>query len=136
MEIKTEQFSEAARKGLQNANAHGFLKLGAPFVRTRRETALSTFPDPEAAQAYGAVIREEAIARLPELLEEFERNALANGARVFWARNAKEANEFITDLAKERGIKYVTKGKSMVTEEIGLNEVLEKNGVEAWETSL
>jgi L-lactate dehydrogenase complex protein LldF len=136
MEIKTEQFSEAAREGLKNAHAHGFLKLRANFVRARRETALSTFPDAAAAQAYGAAIREEAIARLPELLEEFEKNALANGARVFWARDAKEANEYIVHLAKEKGIEYVTKGKSMVTEELGLNEALEKNGVKAWETDL
>jgi L-lactate dehydrogenase complex protein LldF len=136
VEIKTEQFSEAAREGLKNAHAHGFLKLRANFVRARRETALSTFPDAAAAQAYGAAIREEAIARLPELLEEFEKNALANGARVFWARDAKEANEYIVHLAKEKGIEYVTKGKSMVTEELGLNEALEKNGVKAWETDL
>jgi len=136
MEIKTEQFSEVAREGLKNAHAHAFLKLRANFVRMRRETALSTFPDAAAAQAYGAAIREEAIARLPELLEEFEKNALANGARVFWARDAKEANEYIVHLAKEKGIEYVTKGKSMVTEELGLNEVLEKNGVKVWETDL
>ncbi len=136
MEIKTEQFPEVAKKGLQNAHAYAFLKLRANFIRMRRETALSTFPDPAAAQAYGAVIREDAIARLPELLEEFEKNALANGAKVFWARDAKEANEYIVNLAKERGIEYVTKGKSMVTEEMGLNEVLAKNGVEAWETDL
>ncbi len=136
MEIKTEQFSEVAKKGLENAQSYAFLKLRANFVRTRRETALSTFPDPAAAQAYGAAIRREAIARLPELLEEFEKNAVANGARVFWARDAKEANEYIVHLAKERGIEYVTKGKSMVTEELGLNEALEKNGVKAWETDL
>jgi L-lactate dehydrogenase complex protein LldF len=136
MEIKTEQFSEVAREGLKNAHAHAFLKLRANFVRMRRETALSTFPDAAAAQAYGAAIRREAIARLPELLEEFEKNALANGARVFWARDAKEANEYIVHLAKEKGIEYVTKGKSMVTEELGLNEALEKNGVKAWETDL
>jgi L-lactate dehydrogenase complex protein LldF len=136
MEIKTEQFSKVAREGLQNAHSHAFLKLRANFVRMRRETALSTFPDAAAAQAYGATIRAEAIARLPELLEEFERNALANGAKVFWARDANEANEYIVNLAKEKGIEYVTKGKSMVTEELGLNEALEKNGVKAWETDL
>jgi L-lactate dehydrogenase complex protein LldF len=136
MEIKTEQFSKVAREGLQNAHNHAFLKLRANFVRMRRETALSTFPDAAAAQAYGAAIRGEAIARLPELLEEFEKNALANGARVFWARDAKEANEYIVNLGKERGIEYVTKGKSMVTEELGLNEALEENGLKAWETDL
>jgi L-lactate dehydrogenase complex protein LldF len=136
MEIKTEQFIEVARKELQNAYARAFLKLRGPISRMRRETGLATFPDAAAAQAFGAVIRGEVIARLPELLEEFEKNALARGAKVFWARDAKEANEYIVNLAKEKGIRYVTKGKSMVTEELGLNEVLAKNGVESWETDL
>ena len=134
MEVKTEQFSEVAKEELRKA--YTFLKAGATFVRIRRETALSTFPDAAAAQAYGAIIRAEAIARLPELLEEFEKNALSNGAKMFWARDANEASQYIVRLAKERGIKYVTKGKSMVTEEIGLNEALEKNGVKTWETDL
>jgi len=134
MEVKTEQFSEVAREELRKA--YTFLKAGANFVRIRRETALSTFPDAAAAQAYGAIIRAEAIARLPELLEKFEKNALSNGAKVFWARDANEAGQYIVCLAKERGIEYVTKGKSMVTEEIGLNEALEKNGVKTWETDL
>ncbi len=86
--------------------------------------------------ACGAAIRAEVLARLPELLEEFEKNAKANGMKVVWARDDKEANEFIKNLAKEKGIKYVTKGKSMVTEETALNELLEKNGIEVWETDL
>jgi len=136
MEIKTEQFTEAVKRELQNARSRAFLKLMPPVLHMKRDISLATFPDIPAAQAYGAAIREEAMERLPELLEEFEKNALANGAKVFWARDAGEANAYITNLAKERGVKYVTKGKSMVTEETGLNEVLSKNGVEAWETDL
>ena len=107
-----------------------------PVLRQKREIGLATLPDVPAAMAYAAAIRAEAIARLPELLEEFEKNALANGAKVFWARDDREANEYIKNLALERGVKYVTKGKSMVTEETALNELLSKNGVEAWETDL
>jgi L-lactate dehydrogenase complex protein LldF len=136
MEIQTEQFTAAVKRELQNARSRAFLKLMPPVLNMKRDIGLSTFPNIDAAQAYGAAIRQEAMARLPELLEEFEKNALANGAKVFWARDAKEANETILQLAKERGVKYVTKGKSMVTEEMGLNEILSKNGVEPWETDL
>jgi L-lactate dehydrogenase complex protein LldF len=136
MEVKTEQFTELAKKELRNERSRTFLKVWFPILSVKRDLGIATLPDPAAAQSYGAAIREETIARLPELLEEFEKNALANGARVFWARDAREANEYITNLARERGIKYVTKGKSMVTEETGLNEVLSKNGVEVWETDL
>ena len=136
MEIKTEKFTELAKKELKEAHTQAFLKLMPPVLMMKREIGLSTFPDIPAAMAYGAAIRAESIARLPELLEEFEKNALANGAKVFWARDDREANAFIKNLAVERGVKYVTKGKSMVTEEIALNEVLSESGIEPWEADL
>lgn len=136
MEVKTAQFPEAAVRELGNPRSRAFLKLLPAIQGQRRLEALATFADPDAAQAYGAAIREEVVSRLPELLEEFEQKAAANGARVFWAQDAREANDYILALARERGVKYVTKGKSMVTEETGLNRVLEDHGVAAWETDL
>jgi len=102
----------------------------------RRAQVMGSFPDPNAAMALGRSIRAEAVARLPELLEEFEKNATAAGTKVFWAKDAGEANEIVLRLAKERGVSFVTKGKSMVTEEIGLNEVLSRAGIEPFETDL
>ncbi len=136
MQISTEQFAGLAQKGVEKARARPFLKMVPHFLYQLREAALATLPDAAAAQAYGAAIRSEALNRLPELLEEFEKNATANGAKVFWARTAKEASEYIVNLAKERGAKFVIKGKSMVTEEIGLNELLSKHGIEPWEADL
>jgi len=136
MEIKTEQFKELAKKEMGNEYHRLFLKLIPPVMRMKREAGYATIPDAPAAMACGAAIRAEAIARLPELLEEFEKNATANGMKVVWTRDAQEANDFIVNLAKEKGIKYVTKGKSMVTEETALNEVLGESGVEVWETDL
>jgi L-lactate dehydrogenase complex protein LldF len=136
MQISTEKFTELAQKGVEKARARPFLKMVPHFLYQMREAGLSTLPDVSAAHAYGAAIRSEALNRLPELLEEFEKNAIANGAKVFWARTAKEANEYIVNLAKERGAKFVIKGKSMVTEEIGLNEFLSEHGIEPWEADL
>ncbi len=136
MKIETDHFTEAAKRELQNDSSRPFLKTILTTLNMKREIGLSTFPDIAAAQAYGAAIRQEAVARMPELLEEFEKNAVANGAKVLWARNAEEANALILRLAKEREIRYVTKGKSMVTEEMGLNEILTQNGIEPWETDL
>ncbi len=136
MEIKTEKFRELAGKELKDSRTQTFLKLMPPVLRGKREIGFQSIPDVPAALAHGASIRAEAVARLPELLEEFEKNALANGAQVFWARDAAEANQFIKGLAVERGVKYVTKGKSMVTEETALNELLEQSGIEPWETDL
>jgi len=136
MQISTEKFTELAQKGVEKARARPFLKMVPHFLYQMREAGLATLPDVSAAQAYGAAIRSEALNRLPELLEEFEKNATANGAKVFWARTAIEANEYIVNLAKERGAKFVIKGKSMVTEELGLNEFLSEHGIEPWEADL
>jgi len=97
---------------------------------------MATFPDPEAALALSGAIREDVLSRLPELIEEFEKNAAGQGAKIIWARDAREANQFVVDLLKERGITYVAKGKSMVTEELGLNDVLKENGIEPFESDL
>jgi len=136
MRISTEQFTELARQGVEKARARPFLKMVPHFLYQLREAGLATLPDAAAAQAYGAAIRSEALSRLPELLEEFEKNAIANGTKVFWARTANEANEYIVNLARERGATFVIKGKSMVTEEIGLNGALSEHGIEPWEADL
>jgi L-lactate dehydrogenase complex protein LldF len=136
MKIRTEEFNQLAAVEIDKARVRPFLKMVPEFLLRKRTAGLPSLPDPEAAQKYTAAVRAEVIKRLPELLEEFERNAIANGAKVFWARDAKEANDFILKVAKERGVKTVIKGKSMITEELALNDVLTANGITPWETDL
>ena len=136
MEIRTTLFNEIAEKEIRNPYARAFLKAMPAAIAARRKTVMGSFPDPDAAQACGQAIRAEVVARLPELLEEFEKNALAWGAKILWARDAGEANEMVLAIAKERNVTYVTKGKSMVTEEIGLNDALAESGIEPFETDL
>ena len=81
-------------------------------------------------------IKTYALANLDKLLVEFERNITARGATVLWARNAAEANRYILDIARENKVKSVVKSKSMVTEEMELNSVLEAEGIHAVETDL
>ncbi|MBN1381450.1 MAG: lactate utilization protein [Deltaproteobacteria bacterium] len=136
MEIRTEQFVEIAKKELKNARNKQFLSVLPLAITISRPRSMQSFPDPEAANEYGRAVRAEAVAGMPELLEEFEKNALANGAKIVWAKTAEEANAFVLNLAKERGIQYVTKGKSMITEEMGLNDVLQESGIEPFESDL
>lgn len=136
MKIKTDRFVETAQRELKNERSRSFLRFLPRAFLGMREAGMATFPDPQTAQAYAAAIRAEAIARLPDLLEEFERNATARGARVLWAKDAREACDLVIELARERGISYTAKGKSMVTEEMGLNEALKDAGIEAFETDL
>ncbi|ACX51714.1 protein of unknown function DUF162 [Ammonifex degensii KC4] len=83
-----------------------------------------------------AQIKEETIARLEELAEQFVREATRRGAVVYRAASAEEARAYIADLARAKGIKTVVKSKSMATEEIHLNRFLQEQGLEVVETDL
>ena len=72
----------------------------------------------EAAQQ----IKRYAVANLDKLLVEFERNITARGATVLWAKDAAEANQHVLDIAREHNVKSVVKSKSMVSEEMELNQ--------------
>ena len=78
----------------------------------------------------------EAINHLDKYLEEFEFNAKKNGTVVHWAEDASEARSIILDLCKTKGVRKVVKSKSMVTEEIHLNEFLEEHEITPIESDL
>ncbi|MBI4023807.1 MAG: iron-sulfur cluster-binding protein [Verrucomicrobia bacterium] len=78
----------------------------------------------------------EAVNDLAFHLEEFDLRATARGMTVHWAENAAEAREIILGLCKRHGVRKVVKSKSMVTEEIHLNDFLEENGVIPVESDL
>ncbi|MFZ5829560.1 MAG: lactate utilization protein B [Planctomycetota bacterium] len=81
-------------------------------------------------------VKRYAIANLDRLLVEFERNMTAKGAIVLWAADAAEANRLVVRIAREHDVKSVVKSKSMVTEEMELNHVLEAEGMRPVETDL
>ncbi|MFE8070756.1 LutB/LldF family L-lactate oxidation iron-sulfur protein [Marinobacteraceae bacterium S3BR75-40.1] len=117
--------------GLQD-NFHGAMH----FLRDKRR---SQFPDPEAftdLQRQGQAIRQTALARLPDLLEQLEANCQANGIQVHWAEDDDEACRLIHGILQERDVRKVVKGKSMATEEIGLNHYLAQQGIEALESDM
>lgn len=78
----------------------------------------------------------EAIEHLDQYLLEFEKKITARGARVVWAEDTTQALAEIGKICKEKQCKTLVKSKSMVTEEIHLNDFLEKNGIESVETDL
>jgi len=87
-------------------------------------------------RALGAGIRAKNLGRLPELLETLERSLIRNGMAVHWARTPLEANRIVLELLRARGATAVVKGKSMVSEEMGLNHYLAEHGIEALESDL
>ena len=81
-------------------------------------------------------LRDRVIDNLDAYLIEFERNAIRRGAVVHWAETAEEANAIVLEIARDNKVKTITKSKSMVTEEIALNETLIGAGIRVLETDL
>jgi L-lactate dehydrogenase complex protein LldF len=78
----------------------------------------------------------EAIEHLDQYLLEFEERITARGARVIWAEDTQQALDAIGKICKEKNCSTLVKSKSMVTEEIHLNDFLEQQGIESVETDL
>ncbi len=81
-------------------------------------------------------VKWKAIETLDKQLETFEAAIMKRGAKVIWAEDAAQALEAIQKICEEKSCKKLVKSKSMVTEEIHLNDFLEKNGIESVETDL
>lgn len=94
------------------------------------------FADLELARERAKNVKWRAIASLDKQLESFEAAITRRGAKVIWAEDAAQALEFIGKICEEKRCKTLVKSKSMVTEEIHLNQFLEKNGIESVETDL
>jgi L-lactate dehydrogenase complex protein LldF len=90
----------------------------------------------ELAKQRASYLKEKVVANLSDYLIEFEKNAINNGIEIVWARDGNEAVSEIIDVLKENQAKVLVKSKSMISEELELNENLEKAGFEPVETDL
>ena len=100
------------------------------------ERGLSKFVNLEASKKKAHVIKWRVMENLDKFLPEFESNFQKRGGKVIWANDVEEAQKEILNIIKKRGGKTVIKSKSMTTEEIHLNEFLEKNDIESLESDL
>src|SRR5229473_2559044 len=95
------------------------------FVRQKRDVARAAVPEWEELRGLASQIKAHALSRLADYLELFEKNAVAAGAQVHWARDADEHNRIVHGLLAARGVTRLVKSKSMLTEECHLNPYLE-----------
>src|SRR5207247_6987717 len=105
-------------------------------LRDARLAAWGLLPDVEELRERGREIRQQTIADLDRYIDEFSRALEARGGHVHFAASADEATEAIREVCRGRAAKIVAKSKSMASEEIRLNEALEREGLRVVETDL
>ncbi|MCX7176665.1 MAG: LutB/LldF family L-lactate oxidation iron-sulfur protein [Proteobacteria bacterium] len=110
-------------------------KAKSRFVGMRAK-AIVEVDDFEATREAAKLLRNRSLDDLDLWLEQFEQQATRRGATVLWARDSAEICKLVIDIAQRHGVKKITKSKSMLSEEAGLNLALEAAGIQPVETDL
>jgi L-lactate dehydrogenase complex protein LldF len=129
-------FAERARRALADEHLQGALDAGTRRLSDGRTTAWGSLEDAEALREQGRQIRTRTIADLDRHLSAFTEALEARGGHVAFCRTADEANAYVADVCRRVGARLAVKSKSMVSEEIRLNDALEQAGVRPLETDL
>ena len=138
IEIQSNDFVSLADIALRNPDLQHAVAAGTRGgYHKRAETMFAHSQDHgEHMRQQAAEAKRRALRKLPDLLETAERNLIANGWGVEWAEDAAQANRLVLEIARRHGVKTITKSKSMLTEELGLNHALEAAELRVVETDL
>ncbi|MBM3583361.1 MAG: lactate utilization protein [Alphaproteobacteria bacterium] len=110
-------------------------RLKGHFI-DKRAAARAKLPEFDALRDQAKAIKDHTLAHLDAYLERFEARVVAAGGQVHWCADGAEARATVLEICRRAGARTVTKGKTMIAEEIGLNPFLEANGIEPVETDL
>lgn len=127
------------RGRIQDALAAGIpvaIDAGARGHHQGRLDAAAAFPQMEEMRDRARLIRAETLSKLDHYLAQFADAVESRGGVVFFAADAAEANDYVVRLAESENVRRIVKVKSMVTEELHLNDALERAGMEVIETDL
>ena len=116
--------SKAAAKFIADADRTAWHDKALYAVREKRDKMARTVPEWEDLRRMSSEIKRHTLSHLGHYLEEFERNATANGMAVHWAADADEMNATVWRLVQEHGGRNLVKSKSMLSEECGLTPYL------------
>jgi L-lactate dehydrogenase complex protein LldF len=136
MKSQSYAFKTNAEKALlDNQLQRALNKAGSGFI-DKRQAAMDALPEFEGLRTTARRIKEHVLSQLDDYLLYFEEQVVANGGQVHWARTPEEAARQVVQLCQAVNAQRITKGKTMVGEEIGLNEALEQAGMTPIETDL
>ncbi|MFI6512112.1 lactate utilization protein B [Streptosporangium sp. NPDC050855] len=129
-------FPANAAVAVQDSQLRYNLRKATRTIRGKRAAVVGELPDWAELRRAAKEIKDHTLRDLERYLLLMEEAVTAAGGHVHWAADAAEANRIVADLVKATGETSVVKVKSMATQEIGLNEALEREGVTAYETDL
>lgn len=136
MEQHSETFLDNASAALKNsaqAQRRDVIAAVAPSIRT---AAIEDFAEFDNLREHVKRVRQHSLDHLEYYLGQFEREAVHNGNHVHFARDGEELNSLVLDICQQHDAQRIAKGKSMVTEETGLNSFLQRAGLDVMETDL
>lgn len=136
MKARPVDHAEAASKFIQATHHVEFHDKRLWDLRQKRDRESEDIAEWEQLRALASGIKEHTLTHLADYLEQFERNATANGMVVHWARDAAEHNQVVHDILAAQGATVLVKSKSMLTDECEMRLFLEKRGIEVIETDL
>jgi L-lactate dehydrogenase complex protein LldF len=132
----SSHFKENAHIALHDAALQKALVHVRGNFMDKRAKAVARLPEFEALRDSARDIKDHTLAHLDLYLEAYEAKVVAAGGHVHYAATAKEGVDLVLELCRKRSARTVTKGKSMISEEIGLNAALEAAGIDPVETDL
>ena len=136
MRPDSQHFKANAEAALREPNLQAALKqLEIGFV-AGRQRCYETLPEFEALRDCAQDVLDHTLDNLDAYLIEYERKVIESGGQVHWAQTPAEANEIVIQICRNADARRVIRGKSMVGEEIGINDALEEAGFEVTETDL
>lgn len=133
---KKKQFIKAANEKAFDLKHRETLRFNISRYNKAVERGKLRYDDLTDARAYVASLKRQVLSRWDKYLLEFEEKATKNGIVIHWATDADEALKHLSDIINAKNAKLMMKSKSMVTEELCLNEAVEKMGVRVVETDL
>ncbi|MEX0404565.1 LutB/LldF family L-lactate oxidation iron-sulfur protein [Aquibium sp. LZ166] len=136
MQITSPAFKQNARHALDDAQLQKALgNVRGGFI-DKRQKAVDALPEFDALRDSARDIKNHTLENLDLYLEAYESQVTAAGGHVHWAETAADARRIVLDICRMTNARTVTKGKSMITEEIELNDFLEAAGIQPIETDL
>jgi len=136
MQIKANDFVQSATIAIHDITLQTALDRGTGRGVNGRIAGMAEANHAAALREQARASRLRALHDMPDLLEQFEQKFTERGGTVLYAEDAQACNELVIEIARQHGVHKIVKGKSMATEETGLNHALEDAGLEVIETDL